>query len=67
MAIMNAIQKSESIAMSLGLSKNPIPTSIVENSSLTIQQPYRREFASSTPILPGNVSVDASVTVEFTY
>ncbi len=67
LAIMNAIQKSESIARNLGLSTNPIPTHIVENSSIPIQQPYRRELASTTPILPGNITIDASVTIDFIY
>ncbi len=66
-AIMNAIQKSESIARNLGLSVNPTPTRIVENSSLPIPRPYRRELASETPILPGNISIDALVTIDFSY
>ncbi|NYB72984.1 SIMPL domain-containing protein [Sedimentibacter hydroxybenzoicus DSM 7310] len=65
-AIRDAIQKSKSIAMSLNSSSEPIPVNIVENSIMPIQ-PFRYEFAASTPIMPGNMLVEANVTVDFEY
>ncbi len=65
MAIMNAIQKSKSIAMNLGISSAPVPVNIVENTAMTF--PIQREFASTTPIMPGTINVEASVTVDFVY
>lgn len=66
-AISNAIQKAKSISMSLGIKMDPIPTHIIENSSLSISpQQFQRELAA-TPIVPGNLQIDANVTVEFLY
>jgi len=67
MAVMNAIQKAKSIAMNLGIRSEPIPVRIVENSSQFAPPLYRREFASATPIVPGNINVEASVTVDFEF
>lgn len=66
MAIMNAIQKSNSITRSLGLSASPIPVKIVENMAMPF--PIQREFAATpTPIIPGALNVEANVTVDFVY
>lgn len=65
-AVRNAIQKSKSIAMNLNISTDPIPVNIVENSVMPIQ-PFRRELAATTPIMPGNILIEASVTVDFEY
>jgi len=65
-AIRDAIQKSKSIAMSLNISSEPLPVNIVENSIMPIQ-PFRYELAASTPIIPGNMLVEANVTVDFEY
>ncbi len=66
LAVMNAIQKSKSIAMNLNIAADPIPVNIVENSAMPIQ-PFRRELAVTTPIMPGNIIIEASVTVDFEY
>lgn len=68
LAVQNAIQKSKSISMNLGIKTDPIPVNITENSSLPIQpyQAFQREVAA-TPILPGNLQIEARVTVEFIY
>lgn len=67
-AIGNAIHKSKSIAMYMGLPMDPIPFRIIENSSI---QPYPvntfREGAFTTPIEPGKYLIDASVTIYFYY
>lgn len=66
LAVRNAIQKSKSIATSLNITADPIPVNIVENSIMPIQ-PFRRELAATTPIMPGNLIIEASVTVDFEY
>ena len=67
MAIMNAMQKAKSISMNLGIQADPVPTHIVENIVAPIQPYYRQEFAAATPIIPGNIKIEASVTVDFTF
>lgn len=67
LATMNAIQKSKSLASTLGITVDPIPIKIVENSQLIIPyQQFQRDIAS-TPIMPGNILIDASITAEFIY
>ena len=66
MAIMNAIQKANSITMNLGLSASPVPVKIVENTAMPFL-PVQREFVASTPIVPGTLDVEANVTVDFLY
>ncbi len=66
MAIMNAIQKANSITRNLGLSSTAVPVKIVENTAIPF--PIQREFAAApTPIMPGNLNVEANVTVDFVY
>lgn len=65
-AIKDAIQKSKSIARSLNTASEPIPVNIIENSFIPIQ-PFRYELAAGTPIIPGSMLVEASVTVDFEY
>lgn len=67
MAVMNAMQKSKSIAMNLGIQSDPIPVKIVENSILPIQPYFRQELASTTPIMPGTLKIEASVTIDFEF
>lgn len=66
-AVMNAIQKSKSISMNLGIPADPVPTHIVENSVAPIQPFYRQELAATTPIMPGNIKIEANVTVDFEF
>ena len=66
MAIMNAIQKANSITMNLGLSASPVPVKIVENTAMPFL-PVQREFVAATPIVPGTLDVEANVTVDFLY
>jgi uncharacterized protein YggE len=67
LSIMNAIEKARSIARNLGISINSVPVSIVENSMQpALFQSFQRDSAS-TPVIPGNITVDAMVTTEFVY
>lgn len=70
LAVMNAYEKAKSISVNLGLSMDPIPLRITENSTAPIpfsQFSSMREGAFATPIEPGNKQINASVTVEFMY
>jgi uncharacterized protein YggE len=67
MAVMNAMQKAKSIAINLGVAADPLPVKITENSSLPVQPFFRQELAATTPIMPGNINIEAYVTVEFVY
>lgn len=67
MAVRNAMQKAKSISMNLGISQDPVPIRIVENSAQPIQPVFRRELAATTPIMPGNIIIEALVTVDFAY
>lgn len=70
LAVMNAYEKAKSISVNLGLTMDPIPLRITENSNAPIpfsQFSSMREGAFATPIEPGNKQINASVTVEFLY
>lgn len=67
MAIMNAMQKAKSISMNLGIPADPVPVRITENSAAPIQPYYRQELAAATPIMPGNIKIEAFVTVDFEF
>jgi hypothetical protein len=67
LAIVNAMQKAKSISMNLGIPADPVPIRIVENISSPVQPFYRQELAAITPIVPGNIKIEASVTVDFAY
>lgn len=67
MAVMNAMQKANSIAMNLGTAANPVPVKIVENIIMPVQPYYRQELAAATPIMPGTLKIEASVTVDFAF
>lgn len=70
LAVMDAFQKAKSISMNLGIFIDPIPFRIIENTTTPLassQVRMLRERAYATPIEPGNIRIDASVTVEFTY
>ncbi|MEL7654649.1 MAG: SIMPL domain-containing protein [Bacillota bacterium] len=66
-AVMNAIEKAKSIARNLNIKINPIPIKITENSFVPRPfQSFQRELAA-TPIVPGNIMIEAMVTAEFEY
>ncbi len=67
MAIMNAMQKAKSISINLGIPADPAPIRIVENSVTPVQPYFRQELAATTPIMPGNIKIEASVTVDFSF
>lgn len=67
LAVMNAVDKAKSISMNLGIKADLIPIHIAENSSLAVpMQQFQREYAK-TPILPGNIKIEAMITADFEY
>lgn len=67
LAVMDAIDKAKSISNNLGTRVEPIPINITESSSMPRPpQPFQRELAA-TPIVPGNVIIEANITAEFVY
>jgi len=65
MAILNAIQKANSITRNLGYSTPALVVNIVENTAIPFL-PVQRELAA-TPIIPGAINIAADVTVEFVF
>ncbi|SFR95428.1 SIMPL domain-containing protein [Anaeromicropila populeti] len=69
LAVMNAYQKAKSILKNIGVTSEPVPRNIIENTGMAV--PMRngvvREALSSTPIEMGSKQIEASVTVEFVY
>lgn len=67
LAVIDAIEKAKSIARNLGVPVDPIPFKMIENSTISRPpQPFQRELAA-TPIVPGNIVIEASITAEFIY
>lgn len=67
LAVVDAIKKAASISDELRVDIDPVPNSIIENSSIPgPAQLFRREPAA-TPTVPGNVTIEANITAEFIY
>lgn len=67
LAVADAVEKAKSVSDSLGIPIETVPVSITENSAAPRpMQTFQREFAA-TPVVPGNITVEASVTAEFIY
>jgi uncharacterized protein YggE len=67
LAVAEAIGKAKSIADELDIPFDPIPISITEVSSMPMSaMPFQRE-AATTPIIPGNITIEANIIAEFAY
>lgn len=67
LAVDNAIQKAQAICSNLNIKLNPVPIRIVEGNSSSIPMTqFQRELAA-TPILPGNITIEAFITADFCY
>ena len=67
LAVDEAIAKARSIASEIDLRLDPTPVSITETGSAPRpSMTFRSEFAA-TPVVPGNLAIEANVTAEFTY
>lgn len=69
LAVLDAYMKAKSIVTNLGITINPIPRHIQENSTpaFPVRNFASREGVATTPIESGNKQIEASVTVEFVY
>lgn len=69
LAVYNAFLKAQSITGNLGIILDPIPRKITENSAspAPLRNTFSREATFVTPIEPGNLQIEALVTVEFGY
>lgn len=70
LAVDDAIQKAQSVSSGLNIMFNPVPILITENS--TAPMPFQpsfslREDMATTPVEPGTLHIEASVTAEFIY
>ena len=68
-AILDAFSKANTIGKTLQLSVQPQPIEIVENTSSPVR-PFEAaslKSVASTPIVPGESTIQASVTVKFQY
>ncbi|MBN7772293.1 SIMPL domain-containing protein [Clostridium aminobutyricum] len=67
LAVDNAIQKAKSIAANLRIKLSPVPVRIIEGGAPAVPlQQFQRE-AAATPILPGEMRIEASITADFLY
>lgn len=67
LAVMDAMDKAKSISTALNVPLDPVPASITENSSIPVRpQPLLRE-AADTPVIPGDINIEANITAEFFY
>lgn len=67
LAVMDAIEKAKTISANLGIHVETIPVDITENSSMPRSaQTFQRELAA-TPVVPGNITIEANITAKFAY
>ncbi len=66
-ALNNAVDKAKSISDTLHTRLNPVPIRILENSIPPVPFLFTPRGAATTPIIPGGLSVEAFVTVDFAY
>lgn len=67
LAIENAYQKANMVALSLGLTNAPVPIRIDESSTPPMPFPILAVRESATPIEPGSKQIEASVIIKFLY
>jgi uncharacterized protein YggE len=65
LALINAIQKAKSINITLGIRTEPVPVNIVENFSAPVPLQQFSRGVAETPVIPGIIKVEASLTVDF--
>lgn len=67
LAVNNAIEKAKTISTNLHIGLNPIPIRIIEGNAPPVpMQQFQRDIAA-TPIVPGNLRIEAFVTADFFY
>ncbi|WP_069998080.1 SIMPL domain-containing protein [Cellulosilyticum sp. I15G10I2] len=67
LAVDQAIQKARTISENLRIRLNPIPIRIIEGSAPSIPRQQFYQEVAATPILPGDLRIEAFVTADFCY
>ncbi|NLY71564.1 MAG: SIMPL domain-containing protein [Clostridiales bacterium] len=67
LAVDNARQKAKSISSNLGRLYKPIPINIIENSSPPQPLMDLQRVVSETPVIPGNIKIEAVLTIEYIF
>jgi len=67
LAVDNAIQKAKTISANLHVRLNPIPIRIIEGSASPSPMQQLKLDVAATPIIPGDLSIEAFVTADFFY
>lgn len=67
LAVNQAMEKAQSISSNIHIRLNPIPIRIVEDSAAPIPMLGFQRADTATPIIPGELRIEASVTADFAY
>ncbi|MHC1723838.1 MAG: SIMPL domain-containing protein [Aminipila sp.] len=67
LAIEQAMEKAQSISANIHIRLNPIPIRIIENSTAPVPMLGFQRADTATPIIPGELRIEASVTTDFSY
>lgn len=67
LAVDQAIQKARTISENLHTRLNPIPIRIIEGSTPSIPRQQFQHEVAATPILPGDLRIEAFITADFCY
>lgn len=67
LAVDQAMEKAQSISSNIHIRLNPIPIRIVEDSAAPIPMLGFQRADTATPIIPGELRIEASVTADFAY
>lgn len=67
LAVDNAVQKAKSISSSLRIRLNPIPIRLIEGSTMPIPMQQLQSAVAATPIIPGDLIINAFITADFFY
>lgn len=67
LAVDHAIQKAKTISTNLNVRLNSIPIRIIEGASSAIPMQQLQYSVATTPILPGDLNIEAFVNADFLY
>ncbi len=67
LAVEDAIQKAKAISATLHVRLNPIPIRIIEGSTLPAPMQKLQFDVATTPIISGDISIEAFITADFLY
>lgn len=67
LAINQAMEKARSVSTNIHIQLNPIPIRIIEDSAAPVPMMGFQRADTTTPIVPGELRIEASVTADFSY